>query len=58
MKWTLIKTETCYQKALARLDEIFDSKKGDKTFVEAEQLVLLIEKYETDAEPAFPDHDL
>jgi HTH-type transcriptional regulator/antitoxin HigA len=57
MNWTVIKTEQEYQKALHRLDKIFDSKPGDSTFKEAELLVMLIEKYETDTEPAFADPD-
>ena len=57
MSWTVIKTEQEYQKALHRLDKIFDSKPGDLTFKEAELLVMLIEKYETAMEPAFADPD-
>ncbi len=40
-----------------RLDKIFDSTKTDSTFDEAELLTILIEKYETDREPIFPDPD-
>ena len=43
--------------ALSRLDEIFDSQKGDKHFNEAQLLVLLIEKYETETEPEFENPD-
>ena len=57
MIWTVLKTEEEYRKALARLIEIFDSNPGDSTFKEAELLVILIEKYETDTEPVFPDPD-
>ena len=57
MIWTVLKTEEEYRKALARLIEIFDSNPGDSTFKEAELLVILIEKYETDTEPLFPDPD-
>ena len=57
MNWDIIKNEEVYLKAMERLEEIFDSKKGDPTFDEAELLVVLIEKYETETEPAFPDPD-
>ena len=57
MNWTVIKTEQEHQEALHRLDKIFDSKPGDSTFKEAELLVMLIEKYETEMEPAFADPD-
>ena len=57
MNWTILKNEKDYQRALTRLDVIFDSKKADSTFLEAELLVMLIEKYETDTEPLFPDPD-
>ncbi len=57
MNWTIIKNEKDYQRALNRLDEIFDSKKGDSTFDEAELLVLLIEKYELETEPTIPNPD-
>lgn len=42
----LIKTETDYNLALARMDELFDSKPGSKNFDEAELLIALIELYE------------
>ena len=57
MNWTIISTEEEYDKALARLDKIFDSKPGDSTFKEAELLTLLIENYELETEPEFPDPD-
>ncbi len=57
MNWTIINTEEEYEKALERLEVIFDSKKGDETFKEAELLVLLIEKYETETEAEFPEPD-
>jgi len=57
MNWTILSTEKEYQKALARLEVIFDSKPKDATFKEAELLVMLIENYELDTEPAFPDPD-
>lgn len=57
MRWTIIKNEDERMKALERLEEIFDSKKGDPVFDEAELLVMLIEKYETETEPEFPEPD-
>lgn len=57
MNWTIIKTEKEYEKALKRLEDIFDSQPMDSTFKEAELLVMLIEKYEIDTEPAFPEPD-
>lgn len=40
-----------------RLEQIFDSTSKDSTFKEAELLTMLIEKYQTETEPAFPDPD-
>lgn len=57
MNWTIIKNEKDYQKAMERLEDIFDSKKGEPTLDETELLVLLIEKYETETEPVFPEPD-
>ena len=57
MTWTVLKTESEYLKALSRLEKIFDSKPHEKTFKEAELLVILIEKYETETEEDFPDPD-
>ena len=57
MTWTVLKIETEYQTALKRLDEIFDSKPNDPSFKEAELLVMLIEKYETETEEVFVDPD-
>ena len=57
MNWTVLKTESEYQSALRRLDEIFDSKPRNPSFKEAELLVILIEKYETETEEAFPAPD-
>ena len=57
MSWTIIKNKKDYLKALERLEDIFDSKKGDSTFDEAELLVMLIENYETETEPIFPEPD-
>ena len=57
MNWTIIKTEEEHEKALNRLEEIFDSKQDDTTFKEAELLVMLIENYEIKTEPAFQNPD-
>ena len=57
MNWTIISNNQEYEKALARLEKIFDSTPKDKTFKEAELLVMLIENYELKNEPAFPDPD-
>ncbi len=53
MDWKIIRTESQYQAPLSRLEEIFDCKKGDVAFDEAELLVMLIEKYDHDTEPVF-----
>jgi HTH-type transcriptional regulator / antitoxin HigA len=50
MAWKIIRTEEAYQAALSRLEEIFDCKKGDSHFDEAELLVMLIPKYEQENE--------
>ena len=57
MNWAIIKNKDDYLKAIERLEEIFESKKGDSTFDEADLLVMLIEKYETETETAFPEPD-
>ena len=46
MEWKVIKTERDYQKAIQRLEQIFDAKKGTKAGDELELLSLLIENYE------------
>jgi len=46
-----IKTEADYQKALERLEIIFDAKKGTKEGDELEILSILIEKYEKEKFP-------
>ena len=51
MDWKVIKTEKDYQKALKRLETIFDSKKGSKNGDELELLSLLIDNYEKDKFP-------
>lgn len=46
MNWKIIKTEKEYQKALDRLEIIFDAKKGTKLGDELDLVSLLIENYE------------
>lgn len=46
-----IKTEKDYQKALSRLEEIFDSRPGTTTGDELDILALLIERYEEEHYP-------
>ncbi|MCB9321377.1 MAG: transcriptional regulator [Crocinitomicaceae bacterium] len=46
MKMKLIKTDIEYEKALERLNEIFDAKPNTEEGQEAELLALLIENYE------------
>ncbi len=51
-----IKSEKDYEKALERLEVIFDSKKGTKEGDELEILSILIDKYENENFPiGFPD---
>lgn len=57
MNWTIISSEEEYERALARLELVFDSTHKDSTFKEAELLAMLIENYELNVEPAFPDPD-
>ena len=57
MNWSIISNELEHKLAVERLEAIFDSKLGDKTYKEAELLVMLIENYETEKEPIFPDPD-
>jgi HTH-type transcriptional regulator/antitoxin HigA len=47
----VIKTEKEYQKALTRLEVIFNAKKGTKDGDELELLALLIDKYEQEKYP-------
>lgn len=52
----LIKTEADYDKALLRLEQIFDAKKGSDDGDELELLGLLIEQYENEKFPiGLPD---
>lgn len=46
MKWRLINTELQYQKALKRLEVIFNSRKSTKQGYELELLSLLIDMFE------------
>ncbi len=48
MNWTIIKTEKEYNKALGRLETIFDSTKNSKHSDEFDLLTLLIKKYENE----------
>jgi HTH-type transcriptional regulator/antitoxin HigA len=48
MQTKVIKTEKQYLEALARLEDIFDSKKNSKNADELELLSFLIEKYENE----------
>ncbi len=51
MDWKVIKTEKDYQKALGRLEVIFDAKRNSKLGDELELLSLLIDNYEKDKFP-------
>lgn len=51
MTLKVIKTEKDYQKALKRLEVIFDAKKGSKDGDELELLSLLIDSYEKERYP-------
>ncbi len=51
MKITPIKTEKDYQKALERLELVFDAKKGTEKGDELEILSILIDKYENEKFP-------
>lgn len=53
----LIKTKSEYNKAMARIEVIFDAKPSTPEFDELEILSLLIESYEDKHEAAFPDPD-
>lgn len=46
MNWTILKTESDYNKAIERLDAIFDVEPNSIDFAEAELLGLLINNYE------------
>ncbi|HET8829238.1 MAG TPA: helix-turn-helix domain-containing protein [Pelobium sp.] len=46
MNWTILKTESDYNKAIGRLDAIFDVEPNSIDFAEAELLGLLINNYE------------
>lgn len=51
MDWKVIKTDKDYQKALSRLEVIFDAKKNSKLGDELDLLSLLIDNYEKDKFP-------
>jgi len=54
MNIKLIKTESDYDQALARLEKIFDAKPGSEEGDELEVLAYLIEKYEDEHYPIGP----
>lgn len=51
----LIKSESDYQAVLNRVEELFHAPPGTPENEELEILLLLIEKYETEIEEAFPN---
>lgn len=56
MEYTVIKNEKQYNKAINRLEQIFDAKKSTREGDELELLSLLIDKYEQEKCPIdFPD---
>lgn len=56
MEWKVIKTEKDYQRALQRLEVIFDAARNSKEGDEVELLTLLIDSYEKQQEHIdFPD---
>ena len=56
MEWKVIKTEKEYQKALKRLELIFDAARNSKEGDELELISLLIDNYEQERDPIdFPD---
>ena len=56
MNITPIRNENDYQKALERLENIFDSKKGTEQGDELEILSILVDKYENENFPiGMPD---
>lgn len=56
MKIAPVRTEKDYQKALDRLEQIFDAKKGTKEGDELEILSILIDRYENENFPmGMPD---
>lgn len=57
MTLKIIKSETDYQAALIRLEDIMHAAKGTPENEELDILVLLIEKYENETVGEFPDPD-
>ena len=53
MEWKVIKSEKDYQKALKRLEQIFDATRNSKAGDELELLSLLIDNYEQEKTPDF-----
>lgn len=54
MQWGILKTKKDYNKALARLEELFDARKYSKHSDELELLSLLIDHYESRHFPIDP----
>ena len=46
MNWKVIKTEEDYDKAIARIEELFDFQPGSSEFEELELLALIVKDYE------------
>lgn len=57
MNWTIISNEEEYDKAIERLELIFDAQPNDPEFKEAKLLTMLIENYEMTTELEFPNPD-
>ena len=56
MEWKVIKTEKEYQRALKRLEIIFDAKKNSREGEELDLIALLLDEYEKKKYPVdFPD---
>ena len=58
MKLKILKTNTDYEKALSRLDDLFDAKPNTANGDEFEMLALLIDKYEEEHFPIDLPHPI